>query len=58
VRLQGDVVGEILLLNLASVSSMAHADSGYIRFSVLKAGWFIKALAAFVVGRLLDTSDT
>jgi lipid-binding SYLF domain-containing protein len=33
-------IGLIAML-AASVSSAAHADSGFIRFSVLKAGWFI-----------------
>jgi hypothetical protein len=31
----------IIVAAAAVVSSSAHADSGYIRFSVLKGGWFI-----------------
>jgi lipid-binding SYLF domain-containing protein len=33
-------IGLIAMIG-AGVSSAAHADSGFIRFSVLKAGWFI-----------------
>jgi lipid-binding SYLF domain-containing protein len=39
-RLRAGLIGLIAIVG-ASISSMAHADSGYIRFSVLKAGWFI-----------------
>jgi hypothetical protein len=34
------LVGAMAMLG-ASVSSAAHADGGYIRFTVVKAGWFI-----------------
>jgi lipid-binding SYLF domain-containing protein len=39
-RLRAGLIGLIAIVG-ASIPSMAHADSGYIRFSVLKAGWFI-----------------
>jgi lipid-binding SYLF domain-containing protein len=39
-RLRAGLIG-LIAIACASISSMAHADSGYIRFSVLKAGWFI-----------------
>nr|WP_158815627.1 hypothetical protein [Methylocapsa sp. S129] len=33
----------LMAMAVASVSSVAYADSGYIRISVLKGGWFIGA---------------
>lgn len=39
----GAVVAALIVLAGTGVSSVAHADSGTIRISVLKGGWFIGA---------------
>jgi lipid-binding SYLF domain-containing protein len=39
-QFRAGLIGLIAVVG-ASVSSAAHADSGMVRFSVLKAGWFI-----------------
>jgi hypothetical protein len=39
-QFRAGLIGLIAMIG-AIVSSAAHADSGFIRFSVLKAGWFI-----------------
>ena len=40
-QFRAGLIGLIAMIGATSVSSAANADSGFIRFSVLKAGWFI-----------------